>query len=198
MSVVAARARELAGALRETRVGPFSLENIINTAAPMLGAGIAAKLKEIFMTNKTAIQLFWQLKEWGGLVAGVGVTLLYEMVRERLPNSAFFDYIVGGLAADMGAESFATLFGMPYALILGDGKLYVKNISGNNLTVYVDGQRYTYDTTNGTWSGPADIAEGVHDIVVIGSSKGRYIRQYTPKISVGSAAGGGQAGGGAA
>ena len=197
MSVVAARARELAGALRETRLGPISLENIINVAAPMLGAGIGAKLKEVFMTNKTAIQLFWSLKEWGGLVAGVGITLLYEMVRERLPNSAFFDYIVGGLAADLGAESFSTLFGMPYALVLSDGKLYTKNISGAKLTVYVDGNRYTYDTATGQWSGPADIAEGVHDIVVVGDTKGKYIRQYTPQITV-SAAAGGQTGGGAA
>ena len=193
MSVVAERAREYAAALREARMGPVSLANILDSVAPMMGAGIGMKLKDVLLTNKTAVKLFQKFKEWGGLIAGVGITLIYDMLRGRLPNNAFLDFIVGGLAADLGSESFATIFGMPYAIVLDDGTLYVKNIAGTTLTVYIDGQRYTYDVNNKTWSGPSNVAEGVHDIVVVGTEKGYYIRQYTPAITVGTSSAGGTA-----
>lgn len=164
--------------------------------ALVTGAGATAgiKVRELIMTNKTLVRLHQELKEWGDFIGGVGLVILYELLKSRIPVGGqlaeYLDKFVYGLSAYIMSESLKTFIGYPFAVVMSDGTLYTKNLEKhpdmNAYMVMVDGKPYTYDPEAKAWSGEENIPEGTHDIVVIGAKKAVYFKQYTPAITVGS------------
>ena len=161
----------------------MSKYHVVDALVAAAGGAVAVKLSDYLKTNKTVVRLYQSAKEWGDFIIGFAIPMIYELTKERFGRIPYLDQFVYGLGAVLMSNTIAVLMGSPFALVLSDGSLYYKNLSpvNNELGVMVDGTRGTYNVSNKTWS--INVAEGAHDIVVIGAKKAVYFREYTPAIT---------------